>query len=172
MKKDTDFIAAGGPGGYSWNVIRSEADEIIFKHAGECGAKVLDATKVSAIEFEPPVNKETHAANDTNDTANETDGTRRPVSATWTRKDGTSGKISFDYLVDASGRNGLVSTRYLKNRKVNQGLKNVASWGYWRGTGTYAPGTHMEGAPYFEALTGKENNPPSTINLPSNKSNN
>lgn len=40
-----------------------------------------------------------------------------PVSATWTRKkDGTSGVIKFDYIVDASGRAGIMSTKYLKHR--------------------------------------------------------
>jgi hypothetical protein len=64
--------------------------------------------------------------------------------------------VKFDYLIDASGRAGLVSTKYLKNRRYNQGLKNVASWAYWTGGGTYGVGTHKVGAPYFEALKGKE----------------
>ena len=33
----------------------------------------------------------------------------RPVSATYKHKDGTTGSIKFDYLIDASGRQGLVS---------------------------------------------------------------
>ena len=49
--------------------------------------------------------------------------------------------MRFDYLVDASGRAGLVSTKYLKNRKNNQGLKNLANWGYWKGAGEYAVDT-------------------------------
>jgi hypothetical protein len=60
-----------------------------------------------------------------------------------------------DYLVDASGRNGLISTKYLKNRSYNKGLRNVASWGYWKGGGVHGVGTHKEGAPYFEALKGR-----------------
>jgi hypothetical protein len=36
-----------------------------------------------------------------------------------------TGKIMFDYLVDASGRNGVMSTKYLKNRKFNAALKNI-----------------------------------------------
>lgn len=79
----------------------------------------------------------------------------RPVSAAWTRKDGSTGNIQFDYLVDASGRQGLVSTKYLKNRKFNQSLKNVATWGYWEGAKQYAIGTERENQPFFEALTGK-----------------
>ncbi|KAK5989787.1 Flavin-dependent halogenase aclH [Cladobotryum mycophilum] len=134
----TDFVSAGGPGGYAWNVVRSEADELLFKHAAECGAKTFDATKVASVEFDPA----------TSDGQNFS----RPVSATWTRKDGTTGTISMDYLVDASGRAGLMSTKYLKNRHYNQGLKNIANWGYWKGGGVHGLGTHKEGAPYFEAL--------------------
>ena len=78
----------------------------------------------------------------------------RPVSASWSRKDGSSGVIEFEYLVDASGRAGLVSTKYLKNRKNNQALKNIANWGYWKGAGKYGQGTSREGVPFFEALTG------------------
>ena len=83
-----------------------------------------------------------------------------------------TGRTSFDYLVDASGRAGLLSTkyapvhnifatlpnkvlhRYLKNRRYNQSLKNVAVWGYWKGTGMYGKGTDRENAPFFEALSG------------------
>ena len=79
----------------------------------------------------------------------------RPVSAFWSRKDGSSGTIKFDYLVDASGRAGIVSTKYLKNRNPNKGLKNIANWGYWKGAKRYGIGTTREGYPYFEALTGK-----------------
>ncbi|KAJ5710469.1 FAD/NAD(P)-binding domain-containing protein, partial [Penicillium malachiteum] len=76
----------------------------------------------------------------------------RPVSVTWVRKDGTSGSINLNYLVDASGRHGILSTKYLKNRKFNENFKNVANWAYWKSDKVYGPGTHMEGSPYFEAL--------------------
>ena len=80
---------------------------------------------------------------------------KRPVSAQWTHGPSLqSGVIRFDYLVDASGRTGLMSSRYLKNRRFNASLKNVAMWAYWRNTGVYARGTAAEGAPYFEALSG------------------
>lgn len=119
-------------------MVRSEADELLFKHAAECGAKTFDQTKVASIEFAPGAPDAEHPG--------------RPVSATWTRKDGTSGTISMDYIVDASGRAGVISTKYLKNRHYNQGLKNIANWGYWKGGGVHGVGTHKEGAPYFEAL--------------------
>jgi hypothetical protein len=47
-----------------------------------------------------------------------------------------------------------MSTKYLKNRKFNQGLKNVASWGYWKNSGKYDAGGYRDNQPFFEALTG------------------
>lgn len=134
----TDFIAAGGPNGHAWNVVRSEADELLFNHAASCGVRAFDTTKVDAVQFE--------------ESDGETAGPGRPVSASWKRKDGTTGTIAFKYLVDASGRYGLLSTKYLKNRKFNQSLKNIANWAYWKGGGIYGKGTNKEGVPFFEAL--------------------
>jgi hypothetical protein len=47
-----------------------------------------------------------------------------------------------------------MSNRYLKNRRLNASLKNVAMWAYWRNTDVYARGAAAEGATYFEALSG------------------
>ncbi|KAH9203814.1 hypothetical protein DL95DRAFT_430562 [Leptodontidium sp. 2 PMI_412] len=95
----TDFAASLGKGGHSWNVVRSESDELLFKHAGKSGAKTFDETKVNSLEFTPYPHDgfiaEDRLANP-----------GRPVSASWSRKDGTSGTINFDYLIDGSGRNG------------------------------------------------------------------
>jgi flavine halogenase len=142
---DTDFIDAGGPNAYAYNVVRSEADHILFKHAEASGTKAFDGVKVDGVEFVPfEVPRGIPVANP-----------GRPVSAVWTRKeDGVRGTVKFDYLIDASGRAGLISTKYLKNRHYNQGLKSIANWGYWKNTGTWGIGTRQEGAPYFEALKG------------------
>lgn len=119
----------------------------MYKHAGESGAKTFDGVKVNSIDFLPLEGEK--------DTANsETPDLGKPVSAKWSRKDGSSGVVKFEYLIDASGRAGLMSTKYLKNRKYNQGLKNGASWGYWEGASPYGQGTPIEGQPYFEALPG------------------
>jgi flavin-dependent dehydrogenase len=141
----TDYLAAGGEEAYSWNVIRSESDELMFRHAGEEGAQIFDGVKIKEIQFE-----ETDVASIDEKVVNP----GRPVSATYARKDGSTGSIKFDYIVDASGRVGIMSTKYLKNRKFNQGLKNVASWGYWKNPGKYAAGTARDNQPFFEALTG------------------
>lgn len=140
---DTDFLAAGGPNNYAWNVVRSEADHLMFKHAAESGAKTFDGVRVISVEFE-------------DDSSTGDDMLGRPVHAMYLIKDTKeTGTIEFDYLVDASGRAGLLSTKYMKNRRYNQSLKNVANWGYYEGTGSYAPGTARENSPFFEALQGQ-----------------
>lgn len=150
--EDTDFIAAGGPKGYAWNVVRSEADHLMFKHAQKSGAKTFDGVRVTSLEFqESGLSPNTELQCEIPDPG-------RPVSATWSRKeDGSSGTINFKYLVDASGKAGMMCTTYLENRKFNEGgqLKNVAVWGYWEGGGEYGIGTVREGSPYFEALQGE-----------------
>lgn len=140
----TDFVVNSGPDSYAWNVIRSESDHLIFKHATKSGAKTFDGVKVTEIEWKHGSARE-----------GETIGQNRPLLAKWYRKaDGANGEIKFDYLVDASGRAGIVSTKYLKNRSFNQDLKNTASWGYWKGALQYGIGTPKEGQPFFEALHG------------------
>ncbi|KAL7940698.1 hypothetical protein V8C42DRAFT_349293 [Trichoderma barbatum] len=141
----TDFGATLGPGGFSWNVVRSEADDLMFRHAAVCGARVFDGTKVDSLAFEPyshdGFTAEARLANP-----------GRPVSATWSRKDGSAGTIEFEYVVDASGRNGLMSTMYMKNRRFNERLKNIANWAYWKGAKRYNVGEKNENSPFFEAL--------------------
>ncbi|KAJ7634562.1 putative halogenase [Roridomyces roridus] len=131
----TDFVAEN-PNNYAWNVVRSEFDEILLRHAAENGASVYEGVRVASLEFSAEDND-------------------KPVAADWVDDKGNTGKIQFDWLVDASGRNGIVSTRYLKNRKFNQSLKNMAMWSYWDSAeaSVYGKGTSRENAPWFEALT-------------------
>ena len=122
-------------------MVRSEFDQLLLEHASSLGAKVHENTKVVSLEF---------------------DENNKPVSATYTCRpspdveDTVSGRIAFEYLVDATGRAGLMSTKYLKNRNFTDSLKNIAAWGYWAGAGSYGEGTTRAGAPWFEALTGME----------------
>ncbi len=155
---------------YSFQVVRSEFDQLMLEHAKSQGVKVFEGTTIRSLSF---------------------DGDR-PRSATWSRDDRTIvgaglvpaldaapsaplapalgekslnekplnekplgenplgekslnekplGEISFDYLVDASGRAGVVAMRYLKNRHYHNAFQNVAIWGYWEGTGrmSFAP---------------------------------
>lgn len=108
---DTDFVALGAANS-SWNVVRSEFDELLLNHSKESGAEVYESTKVTSFDF-----GRDHC----------------PVSATWTStvvdQDGDTsvkqGRISFDYVVDASGRSGLIAAKYLKTRQFNATLKNI-----------------------------------------------
>ncbi|KAG1850803.1 putative halogenase [Suillus subalutaceus] len=112
---NTDFVALNPK-----QCVRSEFDDLLFRHASKSGAN-----------FEG----------------------ERPVSANWRNTStGIEGRISFSYLVDASGRNGIMSTKYLKNRRYNQALNNVACWGYWDGTESYMPGTTRQNAIFVQAL--------------------
>ena len=120
---------------------------MIFKHAKKCGARTFDGVKVNEIQFQK-YEDEDYPEDDN------IPNPGRALSATWSHKDGSSGKITFDYIVDASGRTGLISTKYLKNRTINEGLKNIANWTYWRGAKTYGIGTEGESSPFFEALRG------------------
>lgn len=113
--------------------IRSEFDDILLKHSAASGVIVLEGVRVTKLHFD----------------------TERPTSADWERHSaGEKGTIRFEWLVDASGRSGIVSTQYLRNRHFNDSLRNIACWGYWAGGGVYLPGTKRHNAPWFEALTG------------------
>lgn len=116
--------------------IRSEADKILLDHAETQGVKVFQCTRVNSIDFE--------GAPDSS----------RPIAANWSNKTGDHGTIAFDWLVDASGRSGLMSTKYLKNREFREHLRNVAVWGYWTNVTVYREGTARSNAPWFEAMTG------------------
>lgn len=144
---DTDFSATLGPGGFSWNVVRSESDELMFRHAANNGAKTFDGTKVDSLIFEPYLHD---GFTDQARLANP----GQPVSANWSCKDGSTGTIKFEYIIDASGRTGLISTKYMKNRRFNERLKNIANWTYWKGAKRFNMGENNENSPFFEALQG------------------
>ncbi|KAL4964142.1 NAD(P)/FAD-dependent oxidoreductase [Aspergillus stella-maris] len=121
----TDFVAANEPNGYAWNVVRAESDELIFRHAAKCGAQVFDGVKVTAIEF---ASIDSTSSVPVDGSATLANSEKRP----W------------------AGRPGVYQV--LQKPEINQGLKNIANWGYWHGAGMYAPGTEQENQPFFEAL--------------------
>ena len=108
----------------------------MLRHAALQGAQVFEETKVTELEFEG------------------CDGAAYPKAAFWMNQKGETGKIAFDYVIDASGRAGIISVKYLRNRIFNPDLKNVAIWGYWKGAGKYLPGTPRENSAFFEVLGG------------------
>ncbi|WP_017317771.1 NAD(P)/FAD-dependent oxidoreductase [Mastigocladopsis repens] len=97
---------------YTFQVRRGRFDKLLLEHASEQGVKVFDGIEIRKLSF---------------------DG-ERPISATWSSggMNGSSGEIAFDFLIDASGRSGLMSTQYLQNRRYHKEFQNIAIWGYWK----------------------------------------
>lgn len=97
---------------YSFQVVRAEFDQLLLEHARSQGVSAYEGIEVTGLSF---------------------DGDR-PRGALWRERggEGRSGEIAFDYLVDASGRAGIMSTRYLRNRRFNKAFQSVAAWGYWK----------------------------------------
>ncbi|HTH73687.1 MAG TPA: NAD(P)/FAD-dependent oxidoreductase [Trinickia sp.] len=105
-----DFGELGGSFRYSYQVRREEFDHLLLRHARTQGAYVYEGVSVQQLEFE--------------------DGRPRRAVCLSKGSDAPS-TIEFDYLVDASGRNGIMSTHYLDNRQYHDIFRNIAAWGYW-----------------------------------------
>jgi len=98
---------------YTFHVKREEFDHILLKNAELKGVKVFQGIQVKRISFNGS----------------------RPISANWSEAGGNeSGEIKFDYLIDASGRSGIMANRYLNSIKYMKAFQNVAIWGYWNNT--------------------------------------
>jgi len=95
----------------SFQVKRSEFDQMLLEHAKEQGVSVHEGVVARTVGFRG----------------------ERPVSATWQQVGGEAGEIEFDWLVDASGRSGIMANRYLHSRRHNEAFQNIAVWGYFKG---------------------------------------
>ncbi|HZB50037.1 MAG TPA: NAD(P)/FAD-dependent oxidoreductase [Mycobacteriales bacterium] len=96
---------------YSWQVRRADFDHALLEHARSQGVTVHEGVSVRRVDF---------------------DGDRA-VSAAWEHTDkSASGTIAFDYVLDASGRAGLLATKQHRSRRIHEVFKNVALWGYWK----------------------------------------
>jgi len=97
---------------HSYQVIRSEFDELLLNNAIERGAFVRQEVKVDRIDFE---------------------GERAVAAEYHDRRSDVRGTVRFKYLVDCSGRNGVMANQYLRSRRYHHVFKNVALWSYWKG---------------------------------------
>ena len=97
---------------YAFQVRRAEFDRLLLEHAKSQGVKVFQGIEIRQLSF---------------------DGDH-PQSATWSEgpTSNNSGEIAFDYIVDASGRYGLIANKYLKTRQFHKQFENLAIWGYWQ----------------------------------------
>lgn len=140
---------------------------MLLNHARSVGASVYEQTKVESISFSPsdpsrPISvtwKHTPPPCPPSPPASPIDSSFSFFSSPLPVPEATpacvQGETSFTHVIDGTGRAGILSARYFKNRRFNASLKNVAVWGYWRDVSQYGVGTSRHGAPWFEALTGK-----------------
>ncbi|PPQ77190.1 hypothetical protein CVT25_011036 [Psilocybe cyanescens] len=162
----TDFVALGHNNN-AWNVVRSEFDQMLLNHARSTGASIYEQTKVESISFSsedstipvsvswthtPPPCPPSPPASPTTSTFPGFFPSDFSLN-NFTASGPSHGVTSFTHLIDATGRAGILSARYFKNRHFNVSLKNIAVWGYWENVDQYGVETRRHGSPWFEALT-------------------
>ncbi len=126
------FDWARDMGVVAWQVDRDEFDRLLLEHARECGVQVSMGVTAKEVTF----------------------AGERPVSVSCSPDDGDPFVIDgFDYLIDATGRTGLLSARQLGTRRHEPNLRNIAVWGYWEDTAVL-PGTPPGGINMLSAPTG------------------
>lgn len=128
-----DWSVIFGPGVRSWQVDRDDFDHVLLNNAVKQGADVIQGAAVKRVLF--------------NDEG-------RAVAAEWADPDtGEIRTTEFDYVVDASGRAGLIPSQHFKHRVPNETFKNVAIWGYWQG-GSLLPDSPAGGINVISAPDG------------------
>ncbi len=137
-------VKQGEPAGYidfrklsryrhSYQVVRSQFDELLLRYATEVGAAVFEETAIESFEMEGA----------------------RPVAANWRDSAGSRGTITFDTVIDATGLAGVLSAKHFRNRREEPAFANVAVGGYWKGAAPYGDdkGVVHPGVFSMEALT-------------------
>ncbi|MFF0491938.1 NAD(P)/FAD-dependent oxidoreductase [Nocardia sp. NPDC004068] len=98
---------------WSWQVDRAEFDDLLLRNASDQGVEVIEQATVRNVLF---------------------DANERPTAVEWTLLgDDEVRTTEFDFLVDASGRAGLLSRQHFNMRKPHPAFRNLAVWSYWTG---------------------------------------
>lgn len=114
----------------TWQVLRSEFDQMMIENAREHGVDVRHGVRVLDVLF---------------------DGDRQ-TGLRLQEEDGRQHEITADVIVDASGQSSLIASR-LKLRVPDQKLKKGALWTYWEGA--YRDEGRDEGATMVLQTQGK-----------------
>jgi flavin-dependent dehydrogenase len=114
----------------TWQVRRSEFDELMLNNAREHGVQVHEGTRVLEVLFEGD----------------------RAVGVKLLSEDGTQREVRADVIVDASGQSSMIMSR-LGLRDWDPLLKKAALWTYWRGA--YRDTGRDEGATLVLQTQGK-----------------
>ncbi|MFF8861421.1 NAD(P)/FAD-dependent oxidoreductase [Streptomyces sp. NPDC015139] len=96
----------------AWQVDRADFDDVLLRHAASQGVEVIEGAQARKVLFE--------------------DG--RAAGVEWTHE-GRERTTRADFVIDASGRAGLLSVRHLGNRTPHDVFRNIAVWGYYQGGG-------------------------------------
>ncbi len=94
---------------YAWQVRRSELDAMLFRHAGECGARTLEGWRVRDVSFDA-------------------DG----VTAVAVGDDGRSATWRARFVLDASGRDTFLANKF-RSKQKNPRHNSSAIFGHFTG---------------------------------------
>ena len=100
----------------TWQVVRSEFDQMMLDNAREHGVEVWEEANVSEVLFEP----------------SETDTLPRATGVVVTRKDRQPARVEAKVVVDASGAGALIS-RKLGIRKPDPRLRKASIFAHYKG---------------------------------------
>lgn len=100
----------GSDDAWSWQVDRGTFDHILLRNAAKQGATVVEGGQVKEIGL---------------------DSSGRPKTVYWECPHGKNHETTFDFIIDASGRAGVLGHRTLGLRQENPEFRNTAIWSYW-----------------------------------------
>ncbi|MFD4986519.1 NAD(P)/FAD-dependent oxidoreductase [Streptomyces sp. NPDC058374] len=107
-----DWTQQFGPDMRSWQVERADFDHVLLEHARESGVNVVEGARVKKVLFEGD----------------------RAIGAEWVDPEsGETVTTHADFVLDASGRAGLIGAQHFDYRQPHEIFRNVAIWGYWDG---------------------------------------
>jgi flavin-dependent dehydrogenase len=115
----------------TWQVLRSEFDQMMLDNAREHGVEVRQGARVLDVLFE----------------GDRATGVRVDLG------DGKPQEIRADVVIDASGQSSMIASRF-KLRQMDPQLKKAALWTYYEGA--YRDSGRDEGATMVIQTTGKE----------------
>ena len=104
---------------FAYQVRRSQFDEILIRHAAQCGAQVLEGARVHAVDF------------------GASRGTAAPVALQVRGEDGNEQSWQGRFLIDASGRDTFLANR-LRFKRRDARHNSAAVFAHFAGAERYA----------------------------------
>ncbi len=137
-----NFGELAGEHTYAFQVIRSEFDQMLLEHAASQGVQVFQGIEVRGLSFDGDRPRRAQWRQKVAQASSR--GNHHHASNGHHSSNGASGaasgEIAFDFVIDASGRSGLLATRYLRNRRYHTVFQNIAIWSYYKNADRLATG--------------------------------